>query len=246
MLGALLAITDIERSETAVGLLLVLAAVVIVWSMAESVLMLWHRSKQKGAAASRGYGFVTVLLGIVLLGLLNIFRARSSQSLFLITLAMLSIRGMSRAGWEQGRPRVAFAGSILGATLLALLSFFAISPEIYWQRIVFSTAMGCAVASVEAAWFGDALAHSKETRWALPLYRIMLLAGPVIVATMALAGYLPSHYAAVYLLVPFAARVVKRASEGGINLTSCYRDAAGVYVGFMGIILGCLFYMASR
>jgi hypothetical protein len=214
--------------------------------MAESSIMLWHRAKQRQAESSRGYGFVTLLLGIVLLGLLNIFRARSSQSLFLLTLAMISVRGMSRAGWEQGRPRVAFTAAIAGAILLTLLAFFAVSPDFYWEKIAFATAIGCAAASVEATWFGDALRASTETRWALPLYRLVLLAGPVIVATMALAGYLPRCYTAVYILVPFAARVITRASGSGINLTSCYRATAGVYAGFMGIITACLLYMAPR
>jgi hypothetical protein len=246
MLGALSTLTDIENSQEALGRLLVLSVIVIVWGMAESSIMLWHRAKQRQAESSRGYGFVTLLLGIVLLGLLNIFRARSSQSLFLLTLAMISVRGMSRAGWEQGRPRVAFTAAIAGAILLTLLAFFAVSPDFYWEKIAFATAIGCAAASVEATWFGDALRASTETRWALPLYRLVLLAGPVIVATMALAGYLPRCYTAVYILVPFAARVITRASGSGINLTSCYRATAGVYAGFMGIITACLLYMAPR
>ncbi len=246
MLGALSAPSDIEGSQAALHRLLVLSVIVLVWSMAESTVMLWHRAKQRQTGSARGYGFVTLLVGIVLLGLLNIFRARTSQSLFLLTLAMISIRGMSRAGWEQGRPRVAFGAAIAGSTLLALLSFFTVSPDFYWEKIAFATAIGCAAASVEATWFGEALKAPTEARWAVPFYRIVLLAGPVIVATMALAGYLPKHYAAVYALVPFAARIIKRASQSGINLTSCYRASAGVYMGFVGIITACLLYMASR
>jgi hypothetical protein len=246
MLGALSAFTDVEQSEAAIGRLLVLSVVVVVWSMAESTILLWHRVKQRGGGASRGYGFVAFLLGAALLGVLNIFRARSSQSLFLVTLAMISVRGMSRAGWEQGRPRVAFGGAIIGASLLSLLSFLTVSPDINWQKIAFSVAVGSAVAAVEAAWFGTALKQATETPWAIPLFRLVLFMGPVIVATMALAGYLPIPYGAVYILIPFAARIMKRASESGINLTSCYRATAGVYGGFVGIIIACLLYMASR
>jgi FtsH-binding integral membrane protein len=129
MLGAFSAPTDLESSQAALGRLLVLSVIIIVWSMAESTVMLWHRAKQRQSESSRGYGFVTVLMGIALLALLNVFRARTSQSLFLLTLAMISVRGMSRAGWEQGRPRVAFGAAIAGATLLSVLSFFAVSPE---------------------------------------------------------------------------------------------------------------------
>lgn len=246
MLGALSSPADIESSQEALGRLLVLSVIVIVWSMAESSVMLWHRAKHRQSESSRGYGFVTLLLGIVLLGLLSIFRARSSQSLFLLTLAMISMRGMSRAGWEQGRPRVAFGAAISGATLLTLLAFFAVSPDFYWEKIAFATAIGCAAASVEATWFGDALKAPTESRWALPLYRLVLLAGPVVVATMALAGYLPRCYTAVYVLVPFAARIIKQASGSGVILTSCYPATAGVYAGFIGIIVGCLLYMAPR
>jgi hypothetical protein len=246
MLGAFSAPTDLESSQAALGRLLVLSVIIIVWSMAESTVMLWHRAKQRQSESSRGYGFVTVLMGIALLALLNVFRARTSQSLFLLTLAMISVRGMSRAGWEQGRPRVAFGAAIAGATLLSVLSFFAVSPEFYWEKIAFAAAMGCAVASVEATWFGDALQAPANARWALPLYRITLLAGPVIVATMALAGYLPKYYAAVYALVPLAIRLVKNTSRSGINLTSYYGPTAGVYLGFMGIITACLLYMTPR
>lgn len=246
ILGALSAPRDFESSQAAIGRLLVLSIVVIVWSMAESSIMLWYRAKRQQTASSRGYGFVTLLVGIVLLGLLSIFRVRTSQSLFLLTLAMISVRGMSRAGWEQGRPRVALAAAITGAMLLTLLSFFAISPEFYWEKITFAIAIGCSVASVEATWFGDALKAPSEARWALPVYRVVLLAGPVIVATMALVGSLPRYYVAVYALIPFAARIIKRASQGGVNLTSCYPATAGVYTGFVGIITACLFYMTSR
>jgi hypothetical protein len=243
MLGALSTPTDIESSQAAVGRLVVLSVIVIVWSMGESTVLLWHHAKQQRSQSARGYGFVTVLVGIVLLGLLNIFRARSSQSLFLLTLAMISARGMSRAGWEQSRPRIGFGAGLVGAALLALLSFLAVSPDFYWEKIAFATAIGCAVASVEATWFGTTLEPPSEARWALPLFRIVLFAGPVIVATMALAGYLPTYHAAVYALIPVAARVVKQASQSGANLTSCYRTTAGLYLGFIGIMTTCLFLM---
>lgn len=246
ILGAVQYETDVQRSQAAVGRLLVLAAIVLVWSMAESALMLWHRAKQSRSGPSGGYGFVTLLLGVVLLGLLSILRARSSQSLFLLTLAMLSVRGMSRAGWEQGRLRVAFGGAVVGGTLLTLLSLFAFSPDPNWQRLVFSISIGCAVTSIEAAWFGGTVSANRQPRWFLPLYRIVLFAGPVIVATMALAGQLPIQYSAVYLLVPLAARIASLLSQGGTNLTSCYRGAAGVYLGFVGIMLACVGYLNAR
>lgn len=242
MLGALSAIPDIQRSEAAVGRLLVLSVIVLVWSMAESAIILHYRGREQGGDARRGYGFVAILLGLVLLGLLNIFRARSSQGLFLITLGLLSIRGMSRAGWEQNRPRIAFAGALLGATLLALLSFLAVSPEFVGEKLVFSLAIGAAATSVEAAWFGEALQGPAETRWALPLYRIVLFAGPVIVATMALAGHLPMHYTAVYLTIPLAARTLRSTAHlGSTNLAACYRPAIRVYLGFIAIIIVCRF-----
>jgi hypothetical protein len=246
ILGALQYEPDIQRSQAAVGRLLVLAAIVLVWSMAESALMLWHRAKLSRSGPSGGYGFVTLLLGVVLLGLLSIFRARSSQSLFLLTLAMLSVRGMSRAGWEQGRSQVAFGGAVVGGILLTLLSLLALSPDLNWQRCVFSIALGCAVASVEVAWFGLTVSPHGQPRWVLPVYRIVLFAGPVIVATMALAGQLPIQYSAVYLLVPLAARITSRLSRGDTHLSSCYRAAAGVYLGFVGIMLACLGYLNAR
>lgn len=232
-----------EHQELIIQRLLALGALFLVWSMAEGVVMLWYRAKVSGTSTSRGYAVVGFGLGFIVLLLLSAFRARVDQSVFLLTLAMLSLRGMARTSWEQGRCAVGFATSVAGLALLALASLFTASPDWHWQKGVTALAIGSSVASVEVAWFAapPLVAHSK--RWLLPAFRVLIFSGPVLIATLALLGSLPRNAVAVYLAVPLMAWLIRQTTKidanGESDLTKLFRVTAGVCAGFIAIIGMC-------
>jgi hypothetical protein len=232
-----------EHQELIVHRLVALSALFLTWSMAEGVVMLWYRAKVSGVPTSRGYAFVGFGLGFILLLLLSAYRARVDQVVFILTLGMLSLRGMARTSWEQGRCAVGFATSVVGLALLALVSLFTASPDWHWQKGVTALAIGASVASVEVAWFATPSFVAQAARWLLPAFRVLVFSGPVLIATLALLGALPRQAVSVYLAVPLLAWLIRQTSKGGTgngaDLTKLFRATAGVCAGFLAIIAVC-------
>jgi hypothetical protein len=242
LFGSFPTFTTQDRLTALVSGLLILIVILITWGMAESTVMLWYKAKVQKLPENRGYVFVTILLAAGVLVLLQLFRARVEQPTFLLALGSLSLRGMSRSGWEQNRRALAFGTSFAGAALLGAVSFSLMLDRIPWQGGLLACAFGSMVAAVECAWFaGDTLVDSVA-KWQTPLFRCALFLGPIVVGTLAFLSQLPLCFAAVYLVLPAAAKVAKVVTERGYVAAVDFKAAAGVYLLFVGIILACRGY----
>jgi hypothetical protein len=219
--------------------LLALLVTLVFWNMTEGAAILWMRAKNQGSERERSYLLVTMLCGIVTVAFLQYGRSLSTQGIFLLTLATLSIRGMSRTGWENARPLAGFVGAIMGNSLLALASLFCITPTFYWQSVVVAVAIGSSVAAVEASWYTHTVSKEAFTRWAGPLLRATLALGPIIIATMAMSNQIPLSYALTCLVLPPITQVLRRANAHGTIPSTTLTGAAGIYLLFLTIMTVC-------
>jgi hypothetical protein len=220
---------------------LALLIVLVTWNMTEGSAILWMNAKRDASEKTRSYLLVTMICGAISIGFLQYLRTLSSQGIFILTLAILSVRGMSRTGWENQRPAAGFAGALVGHTLTALVSFLFIAGTLDWQSTVCAVAIGASVGAVEASWHAEAFPPSS-TRWALPLFRLALCIGPVIIATMAMCNQISSLYVATVLVVIVASRILKKTRSDGIIPENLMSGAAGIYLLFLGIMAACRAY----
>ncbi len=203
--------------------------------------MLWIKARKESSPQSRGFGVVTIGLVLTTLFVMQAFRAQVTQQLFLVLLAVLALRGMSRSGWEQGRPHVSVATSTLSHCLLAGLSFALALGEITPQAICVAIAVGTLLGAVEMTWHADALSQIHN-RWVRPMYRVCLAGAPALIGTLALLGYLERSYLLVYLLLPVAAPVIRRSATDGSISRVYLRRVMLMYLTLMGIMILCRVY----
>ena len=228
-------------AEVLVKQWLALFFVLVTWNMAEGTAMLWLKAKSEASEKTRTYLLITIIFAALTVAFLQYLRTLSNQGVFLVVLATLSIRGMSRTGWENGRPLAGFSGAIVGNSLIALISLLFIAPAFYWQSVVTALALGTAVAAVEASWYAESFGTST-VRWSLPLFRISLCLGPVIITTMGMANQIPHSYILAILTVLAAGRVIKRAPNDGQIPNTLLTGAAGIYILFLTIVGLCRAY----
>jgi hypothetical protein len=221
-------------------ILLIALILLITWNMTEGSMILYLRAKAERSAQVMGYLIATIICGALMLIMLQYFRSYVSQSAFLTMLAVLNLRGMSRSGWENGRPAVALATAIAGHTLLVLTTFLLILPEVDWQSALCSLAFGLSVGAVEASWNSASFKGPAPSKASLTLYRFALCGGPIILSTMALAFQLAPHYLASAFSLLFARRIVVKTSSTNSIPSETLRGAAGVYLIFLTIIVGCM------
>jgi hypothetical protein len=230
-----------EEFSLQVNRVLRLLVVLLVWSMTEGVSMLWIREKNLKSPNARGYGAVTLIGAFVVLAFLQVFRSQSSQNQFLLLLTALGLRGMTRAGWEQGRPHLAIITAILAHSLVAGLSFLLALGDIPWPALIVSTALGTLLGAVEATWNGSSF-QSVTRPWIMPLHRVTLIYGPVAIGMLSLVSALPRAYAVVIaLLIPGLRLVRAIASEQTISAHR-FLLVAGLYSAFMAIMAACRAY----
>ena len=247
-LAALLVIelpSDSSQATLIIGRLLILFIILVTWNMTEGTLMLWLKAKQAGKAQARGYAIVAAIFGVCVLLLFQFFRIRASQELFILLLAALSLRGMSRAGWEQGRPQVAIITTFVGHTLTALLSLLCCFSELSWPMATFALAIGAAVSAVEMTWNTVKLTGPGAVRWVPALFRVSLVLGPLLVATMALLGQLSPHYVLVYATLFLVIPILRGLAKRGAGIPHSLRGVAGVYLLFVAIMIGCRLYISN-
>ncbi|MEY4667439.1 MAG: hypothetical protein RL518_138 [Pseudomonadota bacterium] len=229
--------------QTAIDLLvkrwLVLLAVLVFWNMTEGGAILWMKAKTHASPNARGFLLVTMLCGAATVAILQYGRTLSSQGSFLLVLAILSIRGMSRSGWEHNRPLAGFLGAIVGNSLITLVSLLCIAPSLDWQSIAVAVAIGSSVGAVEASWYSTTFSREALTRWALPLFRSTLCLGPITIATMGMTNQIPLPYALTSLALPLATRHLRQANTLNEIPSSTLRGAAGIYLLFLAIMMGC-------
>lgn len=224
---------------------LTLLAILILWNMTEGAAILWLKAKSEASERAKGYLIVTILCGALAVGVLQYGRTLSSQGIFLLILATLSVRGMSRSGWENGRPLAGFLGAILGNSLLTLISILSltsllpITPSLDWQSFAVAIAIGSSIAAVEASWNTETFSNESLTRWALPLYRITLCLGPVLIATMGMINQIPLSYALTSVVVLVATRTLNAANARNEIPSRLIRGAGGIYLLFVGTMVVC-------
>lgn len=220
---------------------LALFLVLVTWNMAEGTAILWMKAKSEASEKTRTYLFITIIFAALTVAFLQYVRTLSNQGVFLLILGTLSLRGMSRTGWENGRPLAGFLAAMLGNSLIALVSLLFIAPTFYWQSAVTALAIGTAVGTVEASWYAESFSTTKA-RWPLPLFRLSLCLGPVIIATMGMANQIPQPYLLAVLTVLAAGRVIKTANTSGRIPDTFFTGAAGIYLLFLTIMSVCRAY----
>ena len=223
---------------------LALLVVIVTWNMTEGAALLWMNAKREASNKTRSYLLVSMICGALSIGFLQYLRTLSSEGIFILTLTILSIRGMSRTGWGNNRPRAGFAGAIVGHSLLALVSFLFITAHLDWQSATCALAIGTSISAVEASWFSTSFSPDSM-RWALPLFRLTLCAGPVIIATMGMSNQLPQLYVLTTLSVLLASKTIKKSRTSQAIPTTLLRGPAGICLAFLAIMTLCRAYQAG-
>jgi hypothetical protein len=220
---------------------LILAVLLIAWNMTEGAMILWMKAKDEGSEKAKGLTIVTILCAAVALAMLQFFRNYTTRGSFILLLVTLSLRGMSRSGWENGRPLVGFLGAISSNSLLTLIAIMAVTNSIDWQSAVCAVAIGSSIGAVEASWYADSFASASRPRWPLPLYRAALVAGPIFIATMGMANQLHQSYMLTFIIVFVAQRTLQNSDDSAIPRRTLL-GAAGIYVLFLTMMATCKAY----
>lgn len=221
--------------------LLIFLILLITWNMTEGSMILWMRAKSEKSDSAKGLTIVTILCAIMALGMLQFFRNYTTRGIFIVLLVTLSLRGMSRSAWENGRPLVGFVGAIAGNSLLTLTAIMSVTNSFDWQSAVCAIAIGTSIAAVEASWYTDTFTAVGRAKWPLPLYRVSLVLGPVIISTMGMANQLQQSYI-LTLLVALAANRLLQKSETDTIPRGTLRGAGGVYLLFLAVMAACKAY----
>ena len=233
--------SDPLLADLYIKLVLIFFVLLLTWNMTEGAMILWMRAKDEKSDSAKGLTIVTILCAAVTLAMMQYFRNYTSRGSFIVLLVALSLRGMSRSGWENGRPLVGFLGAFVGNSLLTLTSIMLITNSFDWQSAVCAVAIGSSLATVEASWYADTFAEAVRSRWTLPLYRLALVLGPIIIATMAMANQLPQPYMLTLLAVLAGSRLLRKSENDSIPRKTL-RGAAGIYLLFLAIMTACKLY----
>jgi hypothetical protein len=218
-----------------------LVAVLTIWSLTEGVAMLYIKKRNAAAADARGYGAVTILGALLVLGFLQVFRIQVAQNHFIVLLTALALRGMSRSGWEQGRPHISLLTSIGAHSLLAALSLLLALGTLPWPTFIVAAAVGSLLGAVEAAWYGG-IFRGAQQRWIEPTHRVSLAFAPLAITALALLHALPPLYALCFVLTPLSAGIAKRSSISSLVAGTELYTIAGTYLVFMAIMTVCRIY----
>ncbi len=221
---------------------LIVLAILVFWNMAEGAFILYYREAQAKSEKARGFGLVALGLGVLTLLALPMLRTKVSQPVFVIALAVLALRGVSRSSWEQGKTPLATIATVLGHSLLALLSFALIQEPISWQSVVVSCALGSALTPADMGWYKDAFVGAPQPRLLSALLRVLLFIGPVSIATLTLAGQLPRHYLVMWATLLLAHKVGQKASQNQSMAQLSFRAASGFYLVVVATLYVCNAY----
>jgi hypothetical protein len=215
--------------------------VLVLWSLTEGVFMLWVREKNAGSEKTRGYGAVTCILGLIVLIALQVFRAQTAQAQFLLLLAALAMRGMSRSGWEQGRAQVSAITAPLSHTCIALLSFMLLLDTLTWQVIVIGTALGLLTGALEITWYASTFGNTYPS-WLLPLYRLSISFPAVAIGSLSLIRQLPPYYFISLATLLLSTRFTWNQGRGDTISDTRFMRLAGIYFLFMLLVVGACLY----
>jgi hypothetical protein len=200
--------------------------------------MLWIRERNTRSANARGFGIVTIMGAVLVLGFLQVFRLQASQLDFLMLLTCLALLGMTRGGWEQGRPHISLITSMVAHTMIATLSFLLALNHAPWQTLVIAISIGTLLGAVESTWYGHSFQGSPFS-WILPIRRLSLVFGPLLVVTGALAGFLPMIYITTILVGLLGSRLARTVTLERLIRGEELYSIAGIYLLFMAIMVTC-------
>jgi hypothetical protein len=221
----------------------VLLAILILWNMAEGAFILYYREAAAKGEKTRGFGVVTLGLAGLTLVVLPLLRSKISQPVFVMTLAVLALRGIARSWWEQQKTVPATIATWLSHSLLALVSFAIIHEPLAWQSVVVSFALGSALTPIDMGWHNRAFFETTQPSRQPAALRVLLFSGPVGLATLALAGHLPQHYLTLWLILVIAHKVAQKPSQSGSLTQLSFRAAAFFYLAFIGALYACKAYV---
>jgi hypothetical protein len=199
--------------------------------------MLWVRERNSRSEKTRGYGAVACILGLLVLILLQAFRTQASQGQFILLLAALALRGMSRSGWEQGRPKVSTLTAPASHIAMALLSFLMILGTISWQVAIIAISVGLFTGAVETTWYGEKLKGTYPT-WLLPFYRLSISLPAVAISSLGLVHQLPPSYLLTLAALPFGTRFTWNRGKSAEISQDRFGQLAIIYILFASLILG--------
>lgn len=252
---------DATQIEAPVTATIVAVVILALWGMAESMVLLWLRTKPLNTEAkpsdaalrkSRGYVIVTIIIALSLLPFLRIFRGRVTEVVFVSLFIALSLRGLSRSAFAQGKLPLAAITTFLSATLLALMSFGIFRPSegilFAWQAVLIGIAFGGALLATELSWhLPNAIQYPPQAttlgKWWPPIFRLAVFSPPVIIATLAFLGQLPLAYSFLYLTVPLGHRAVQAFTQTATTDISEHTIDAltrHTILAVAGLLCGCL------
>jgi hypothetical protein len=226
-----------ERSSLLVDRFLRAFIVLLVWTVAEGVLMLWVRERNAGSQKTRGYGAVACILGILVLIILQAFRTQATQPQFLVLLAVLATRGMSRSSWEQGRPNMASIISPISHTLLCVLSFLLALDIVSWQALVIGLGVGVLTGAVDITWYASSF-RSAYPRWLLPLYRLSVSLPAVAISSLSLIRQLPPSYIITLSFLLFSTRYTWNGGKTSEISSNRFARLGWLYMLFVALVIG--------
>jgi hypothetical protein len=238
--------SDPILAEIQIKRVLAMLALLITWNMTEGAMILWIKARAEASERTRGFQIATIICAGLALVVLQYLRSLSSQGVFLLILTAISIRGMARSAWENGRPTSGFIASIVGNSLLALIALLSVAPALDWQCGVVALAIGSSVGSVEASWHSGAFKGIKPPKSLPALFRVSVCLGPIIIATLATLHQLPSVYALTCVSIIPANSLFKRSSSPDVIPHRLLRGSAGIYLAFLVIISACKLYESGR
>ena len=128
------------------------------------------------------------------------------------------------------------ATTVSAHSVLALLSLLCALGDLTWPTAILALGVGLAASSVELAWHAEELSPPATVRFAAPLFRVCLIGGPLIVASMAFTGLLPFLFSITYVAVLPGLRIIATLRRSGSALPKSVRPTLAVFALFIGIM----------
>ena len=201
-----------------------LIALLLFWDLMTSLFFLWLCKRTTQDARASGYGIAVMLLTLCTLFILQACRAQMDEQQFIFLLVAVGFRGMSSSSWENQRGLIGMLASWTSHSLIAVLSFSLFySSSVPWQIIPLSIGLGALLCSCESSQNRDSI-NGSQSRWSPPLFRALMVLGPLIIATAALTGFLERAYLIFLVGVYWGAHLGRQSTnERPIPTTAHYK-----------------------
>jgi hypothetical protein len=226
--------------------IITIVVILMLWNLSEGALILWFQAARQKSEKARGYGLVAAIIALITLMVLPLYRAKCSQTAFVLLLTTLAMRGVARSAWEQQRAVTALPASAAGHILLSLLSFLTFKESLPWQSTVVAVSIGSALTTCELGWNRFSCGALFRIRGILPALRVLFFLGPVCIATLAFMGQLSQLYLLVLICLVWSQRAAQRITAQRSLEVMTFPASAGSYIFFMGMIAACTAFLANK